>query len=89
MDLNYLPYYDCVESGVFENLLTWMDEDPVVKKDELYTNVLDAVTYKGSVAGLPLAFLLGGGAAEQEIPGGGGRGRSAGNSQLPGDDGLV
>ena len=60
VDLNYLPYYGCVESGVFENLLEWMDNDPVVRKDELYTNVLDAVTYQDSMAGLPLAFLAGG-----------------------------
>lgn len=60
VDINYLPYYGCVESGVFENLLEWMDNDPVVKKDELYTNVLDAVTYQDSVAGLPLAFFAGG-----------------------------
>jgi len=25
VDLNYLPYYECVESGMFENLLIWMD----------------------------------------------------------------
>ncbi len=60
VDMNYLPYFDCVEAGVFENLLAWIDNDPVVKKDELYTNVLDAVTYKDSAAGLPLAFLVNG-----------------------------
>ncbi len=55
VDMCFLPYFRCIDSGLFENLITYMDNDPVVKKDELYTNLLDAVTYKDSIAGLPLA----------------------------------
>lgn len=58
VDNNMMPVYSYIRKGVFEDLYTWLDQDPEMKREDFLTNVLDAHSVDGKLYQIPVTFTI-------------------------------
>ena len=52
VDVSMLETYRFAKSGLFEDLLPWMESDPAIDQEDFYGNILEALKTDGKLYGL-------------------------------------
>lgn len=57
IDLQYLPYIKYSKSGLFDNLYTYMENDPDIVLENYFTNIFEAFEHDGGLYAVPLYIM--------------------------------